>query len=713
MSDNENSDRLSQSEIDEAWNIFVEEAEEHLGIMENALLTLEGNPEDAETVKQLFRSLHTVKGMAGLQGLGGLHRLSHKTEDVVGLVRDRGATMDSFMIDLLLESTDAIKTMVAESITRRTCSPPSEALLGKLENLLLQYQRKTASASTEDDITEIFDPAESECVAQDPDTMAYFLSMAAEEFRRLQEGFRALKSGDPGGSAAIVQTTETIAFAAGQMGYEPLADALAALGRFASEPPPEGAPVSHIEAGAALLRVVKERLAEVGVAMDDGENAPPVEKESYVSSAPEPAPLTEKLESVEGEPPASLENPPARKEQDLGFERLETLSALVGRLVGSSSMMEHVIAKLAGRDLKGDLTRLERQNVRLSAEGGNRKFLPALDAILTLVDEDYRTLETHYAQLKSTLDQLQEFSTGLRLRPVEAILDSLPSFAADLASQLDKQVTLDIEGAAIKIDGSTLSQVSELITELLGWILIHDMERSEERIRLGKPPAGRIAVKILQNGSSIQVVVESDGRGMDSGQIAAHDIPGLDFAALNDGLRAFRGGLAVTRGAEGGARFAVHIPLSQNVLDGIIVGIGKVRYVVPLDAVRQIMRPEPGQVISSSINGGKSLNLRGEIVPLRFLAGEEVRGATSHALWERMVVVVDTARQPAAFPIDEIVGQQQVLVNPLNGFMKEIKGVAGCSILGGGEVGLVLDIDAMAAKNGDGRPETAVRRQEV
>jgi two-component system chemotaxis sensor kinase CheA len=282
--------------------------------------------------------------------------------------------------------------------------------------------------------------------------------------------------------------------------------------------------------------------------------------------------------------------------------------------------------------------------------------------------------------------------------PVAAILGSLPAFVADLASQLNKQVALDIEGAEIKIDQSTLSHVSEMVTELLGWILIHDMEETEERVRLGKPRAGRIAVKILQNGNSVQVVVESDGRGLDQRQIAAHDIPGMDFAAVNNGLRAFRGGLMVARGAMGGTRFAVHIPLSQNVMDGIIVRIGKVRYVVPLDVVRQIMRPEPGQVISSSINGGKSLNLRGEIIPLRLLAGEAGNGVASYP-WERMVVVVDAARQAMAFPIDEIVGQQQVLINPLNGFMKGIKGVAGCAILGGGEVGLILDIDSMAEKD--------------
>lgn len=678
MSNNENSDRLSQGEIDEAWNIFVEEAEEHLGIIENALLTLENNPDDTEMVKQLFRSLHTVKGMAGLQGLGGLHRLSHKTEDVVGLVRDRKAELDSFMIDLLLEAMDAIKSMVAESITSRTCSPPAGELLEKLENLFLKYQQAAATLSAEADITEIFDPAESECAAQDPDTMAYFLSMATEEFHRLQEGVRGLMAGDTAGKTAMVQSAETIAFAAGQMGYEALSDALDALGKFAALPPPEAeASASHRETGQALLGKARERLAEVGVVIGS-ENALAVEN-------PEPA---------DEAPPVPLKSAPLPKDQDLGAGHLQMLAALVGRLVGSSSMMEHVIVRLAGRELKAEAARLARQNGRESA-GLRDKFHSVLEA----VDEDCRSLEAHYAQIKSILEQLQEFAMSLRLRPVADILDSLPSFAADLAAQGDKQVSLDMEGGAVKIDQSASAHVAEIVTELLGWALIHDIEQADERVRLGKPRAGRIAVKVLQNGNGVKFIVESDGRGAGQGQIASRDIPGLDFAAINNGLRAVRGGMTVAPGADGGVRFAVHIPLSRNVMDGIIVRIGKVRYVVPLDAVRQIIRPEPGQVISSSINGGRSLNLRGEIIPLRFFAGDEGNGVASRALWERMAVVVDSARQPVAFPIDEIIGQQQVLINPLNGFMKGIKGVAGCSILGGGEVGLILDIDAMAAKD--------------
>jgi chemotaxis protein histidine kinase CheA len=137
------------------------------------------------------------------------------------------------------------------------------------------------------------------------------------------------------------------------------------------------------------------------------------------------------------------------------------------------------------------------------------------------------------------------------------------------------------------------------------------------------------------------------------------------------------------------------ISLYRKIMDGIVVGVGNIRYVVPTEVVCRILHPEPGQIVFSTADGGKALNLRGELIPLYSLGDE--RNNNSSVLSDKMIIVVETARQLAALSVNKVIGRQQILICPLQGFMKEIKGAIGCCILGGGEIGVALDMNKMLA----------------
>ena len=270
---------------------------------------------------------------------------------------------------------------------------------------------------------------------------------------------------------------------------------------------------------------------------------------------------------------------------------------------------------------------------------------------------------------------------------------------------------LDLQGTELDLDYESLQVLADPIRRLALFAVTDGIEEVEHRQRAGKPTTGRVSVRISAREEHVQVVVEDDGRGIDRETLARglvsdeHGRARIDLAAINADLQTRHGRLSVTSQVGCGTRFDIRLPLDMAVLDGMIVRSGDVRYVVPVSAIRRIVKPDAANLVHTFADGGHGLlRLEGESVQIQTFDGHE---HTQDA--PNLLVIVDRGQEPIAFGVDELIGRQQVLVRPLQGQFADIQNVSGCALLGEGQIGVVLDLDSVGL---DATPRTHGTKQD-
>jgi two-component system chemotaxis sensor kinase CheA len=344
--------------------------------------------------------------------------------------------------------------------------------------------------------------------------------------------------------------------------------------------------------------------------------------------------------------------------------------------------------------------------------------------------DDLRSLGQVETEIGVALDQLQEMALAVRVKPVAEILSPLQSLVQDVAHHQGKLVELDVTGADIELDYSLLNILARPVRRLVWFAVAQGIESPTQRREAGKPAAGRVSVVVSKAEDYAQIVVTDDGRGLDRegllrrarelswtdgdsistdelSQLVVRDgfgmvggvngIEGIDLAAINAALQTRQGWLSTTSQPGQGTRFRLELPLDMAVIDGLVVRVGSVCYVVPLGVVRRIVKPEKGEIVYASANNGQNLlRLGEELVPIQIL-GAEAREKTTFQ--ESLMLVVEKNEQAIALAVDELIGQQQVLSRPLQGYLADIQNVSGYALLGDGEVGMILNLNQMNIQN--------------
>jgi two-component system chemotaxis sensor kinase CheA len=428
-----------------------------------------------------------------------------------------------------------------------------------------------------------------------------------------------------------------------------------------------------------------------------------------------------------------VQQPVRRIERILGSEGTVSAEALagflgnVGELAGTRATLHRVTQRLTELDLVETVTRLVRQS-----DGDWQRVRKELQASLAMWADDLSTLSQLETEMGASLDRFQEAALALRARPVVGILAPLQRLVQDVAQHQGKLVELRLEGVDTELDYGALDVLAEPLRRLVWFGVVHSIEKPVHRRELGKPAVGRVSVTVAKTADQVQVVVEDDGRGIDwgiaqkrarelgwtddgggsAGKLAewvlrdgfgvvggSDGIEGVVLAAVNTELRAQGGRLGVFSEPGKGTRFSLELLLNTVVIDGMVMRVADVHYVVPIEAVRRIVKPEETQIVRSSADGGQRLlRLEEELVPIRTLTGGTQEGIPQERdPQEGLLLVVEQAEQGIALVVDELIGQQQVLIQPLQGHLADVPSVSGCALLGEGEVGMVLNLSHASA----------------
>jgi two-component system chemotaxis sensor kinase CheA len=341
------------------------------------------------------------------------------------------------------------------------------------------------------------------------------------------------------------------------------------------------------------------------------------------------------------------------------------------------------------------------EEVTASAEG--QRARDEWSRIRQAWDEDVQTLSQVEMEIGAALGQFQEAVLALRARPAADVLEPLHRLVQNVAQYQGKLIELEVQGGDLWLERSALDALAEPVQRLVWLLAVHSIEKPAQRQEAGKPALGRISVAVKQADDRVRVLISDDGLGLSAGeppvQTPATNGVNDELEAVGAALRARRGRLHV--GANGGingsahsaqgARLTLDLPLERAVIDGLIVRAGDVYYVLPVGAVRRIVQPEAAQIVHSSADGGQQM-VRWEesLAPIQTLVFD--KGAYEGALSDQLLLIVERDDQCVALAVDELVGQQQVLIQPLQGCLADVPHISGCALLGEGDVGMVLDL---------------------
>jgi two-component system chemotaxis sensor kinase CheA len=572
---------------------FIMESREHLTAIELQLLTLDQDPSNSEAINAIFRGFHTIKGMAGFLDLDPVRDLAHEVETVLDLARNAKLTINSTIIDRILESKDYLNVWMTE-----------------LEAMLRTGQTPTGP-----------------------------------EAAGLLEAIRGLVPGAPA---------------------------------IAAELPPAAPPA--LPATPGLMELAREVAA-------------PLAADNALETAP--------AEGVEASKSSETRSVGARSIK-VETAKLDYLVDMVGEMVISQSLVRHDPDLSAG--LKPRLAR-------------------------------------NLSQLARITDDIQRTAMSMRMIPVGQLFQKTSRLVRDLARKAGKLVELELAGEETELDRNIVEELADPLMHMVRNSVDHGIELPADRVAAGKPAQAHVTLKAGHQAGHIVIQISDDGRGLahekilrkareknliEAGvELSESEIfalifhPGFSTAdkitdvsgrgvgmdVVRKQVQKLRGRIDVISKPGDGTTFLLKLPLTLAIIDGLVVGVGDQRYIVPIFAVREMLRPAEEAI--STIHGRQEMAMvRGSLIPvIRLHQRFHVKPKNQHP-WESLLIVTESGSKLFGLMVDELIGKQEVVIKSLGEGMRNIAGVAGGAILGDGRVGLILDPEGLfGSSNGAGHGE--------
>jgi two-component system chemotaxis sensor kinase CheA len=341
-----------------------------------------------------------------------------------------------------------------------------------------------------------------------------------------------------------------------------------------------------------------------------------------------------------------------------------------------------------------------------------------------------RDLERHLRQLARITTDLQRNAMSMRMVPIRSVMQKMTRLVRDLATAQDKQVQLHLSGEDTELDRNIVEELADPLLHMMRNAVDHGIESPADRQAQGKSPQGQIHLHAAHQGGGILISIRDDGKGLDSakilhkarqrGLIAAGATPSekdiysliflpgfstaenvTEISGRGVGMDVVRGGINQLRGRVDidsvygqGTIFNIYLPLTLAIIDGMLVGVGQERFIVPTLAIRESLRPLPGMV--STVQGkGEVISVRGKLIPLVRLSDKLGLPCVAKDPCDGIVVVVDSGARHRALLVDSLIGKQEVVIKSLGDTFKHQKGMSGAAIMGDGRVALIIDPDAI------------------
>lgn len=674
-------------DLSQFHQVFFEESFEGLQLMESSLLDLDCDSVDSETINAIFRAAHSIKGSSSTFGFTTVAEFTHVLETLLDQVREGSRQLTAEIVDLLLQSVDCLRNLLTGLQAGQTPDATHSRELIAAFNRILAVKPVAQRAGTQ-----------SATQAGKIDQPAKIEAGEAQGVTRWQIRFVPDSNILRTGNEPLRMFRELAEL--GDLQSVALVDRLPDLNQLNPEECHLGWDISLTTAAPrSKIEEIFEWVADesdISIETVDAivplatpqPDAEPAQRVSPSAALPEPMPDKVAPVSVGKE----KEKESAKAESTsirVSIEKIDSLVNLVGELVITQSMLGQLGTEF-------DMSKLTR-------------------------------LQEGLAQLEHNTRELQENVMRIRMLPISFTFSRFPRMVRDLSRQLGKKIELKLSGEQTELDKTVLEKIGDPLVHLVRNALDHGLETPEQRRAAGKPETGTITLHAYHQGGNIMIEIRDDGRGLNRQKIRAKAIsnnligendplsdeqiqdlifrPGFstaekvtDVSGRGVGMDVVRrninelNGSIEVRSEEGiGSTFTIRLPLTLAILDGQLIQVGDQVYIVPLVSIVESLQPKLA-LVNRVAGGCDVFRLRNEYIPIIHLA--EIFGIRprNDNLEKSLLVVVETGTAKVALVVDELLGQQQVVIKSMETNYRKVEGVSGATILGDGTVSLILDI---------------------
>lgn len=708
----------SSIDLTQFYQIFFEEAIENLDQMEQMLLDLDLQAADDEELNAVFRCAHSIKGGAATFGFSDVAELTHQMESLLDKLRRHELQPSPPMVDVLLESSDALRGLLARHQGVTTEAPVTTSLVERI--------RVLASGQAPVEAPSVAAPAQASADRLPPTpTVAAIRPPASPGLRHLEihvgpmeqpeqadavtELFRdipglgsiqVLPNTDPSQRCFAVETTSTDSDLIDLFAFHVAKEHIRILdARAAIAPPePEAADFGLFDDAPGLPPVAASASAAAPAPIRPAMAPAPVRQQAPVAAEPSPPVATVTPSANARADAKAAAHPPAQLEAStlrVAVSKVDQLINLVGELVITQAMLA--------------------QNSRSLDPALNQQLLAGL------------------ADLDRNTRDLQESVMSIRMIPMSVVFSRFPRMLRDLAGKLGKKVELVTHGEATELDKGLIEKITDPLTHLIRNSCDHGIEMPYDRVAVGKPEQGTVTLSASHQGGSVLIEVRDDGRGLDKAKLLSKardkglDVPdnitdsdawqlifapgfstadvvtdvsgrGVGMDVVKKNITALNGTVEIESRLGKGMRVIVRLPLTLAIMDGMTVRVAKEVYILPLSSVIESFQLQNGE-INSVVQGGQLVKVRDEYMPVVEL--ERVFNVPRHEVnnTNSIMVVVEAEGSRVAVMVDELLGQQQVVIKNLESNYRKVPNVSGATILGDGKVALILDTSGLIRRS--------------
>lgn len=668
-------------------SVFIDESKEHLQLMNDSLLRLEQEPEDIKIIDEVFRSAHTLKGMSATMGFTRIAELTHHMENVLDNIRTGKASVDTSLVDILFECLDTLNALVDEVIESGQEATEVTELMGKLEvmtkggnqaktkapeaKVAAVAAKKEESTPTSGKLNMEFNEYEKELIVagHHKHMKTYLIEVRLDDgcllkaartymvFRNLEEIGEIIKSNPS------VQELEEEKF-----------DNSFVVAFLSAKPVPDIK--KEVEDISEVRHVtVEEYIVEES---DLKEEKKEEEKKVEVKAAAKTPAKTDK--------PAEAVKKTATVRVDT--EKLDALMNLVAELVINKTRLAQI---------------------------GSEYNLTELSETLSHVDR--------------VTSDLQAVVTKARMVPIETVFSRFPRVVRDLAKDLGKEIELVVQGKETELDRTVIDEIGDPLIHLIRNSVDHGVEKPEVRQAAGKNPLGTILLKAEHEGNSVVITIKDDGKGINeevmvkkalekgliteeeaekmtkeekvklifaSGFSTAEKVTdvsgrGVGMDVVRTKIEALNGSIEVLTDVGLGTEIKIKLPLTLAIIEALMVKLEEEIFAIPLANIVETIDISQSEI--KVVQSENVILLRGEIVPILNLSKLlDVKTDKPEIEDTNTVVIVKVGSKKIGLVVDVLIGQQEIVIKSLGKLFTGTKGITGATVLGNGEVALILDV---------------------
>jgi two-component system chemotaxis sensor kinase CheA len=681
-------------EMNQYLDMFIEESKENLQAINKNLLLLEDEPENISIVQEIFRSAHTLKGMSATMGFEDLALLTHEMENVLDLIRNSKLMVTSDIMDVMFKVVDKLegilvsieangdgKADVTHEISRLQAivkgEPFSPSAKNHLQNNDSQVNDIKGIALPENYLDEYQVTVLNQSLQSGYTSFRIKVTLDEKTLLKAARAFMVFNAIE--GLGEVIKTSPSVEEIEEEK-FDHSFEIVMVSNNTGDEIQKAILNISEIQS-VELYPITSESLSSGN---QPSNPSPDISKDEKTKSG-------QKTETEKQQHGPVVKKSTSAKTIRVDIERLEALMNLFSELVIDRGRLEQISRELGHAGLSETVEHMN----RISGD-------------------------------------LQNIILNIRMVPVEQVFNRFPRMVRDLAKELNKKVNLTITGAETELDRTVIDEIGDPLVHLLRNAVDHGLESTVERLRSGKPETGEIHLRAFHSGNHVFIEVSDDGKGINRekvlkkaiqrGLVSAEEAETLtdqqvyqflfasgfstaqvisDISGRGVGLDVVKnkieslGGAVSVYSQEGkGTTFSIQLPLTLSIISAMLVQVEEEKYAIPISSIIETAILKPSEILTA--HRQHVIDFRGRIVPLVSLKKVfQVPGELERESEEVSVVIVRKGDKMAGLIVDSFIGQQEIVLKSLGNYLSHVFAISGATILGDGQVALIIDPNAL------------------